>query len=332
MKLLIFNLNQKKTLKKKKTVQQQFYSTASLEDPLKNSSSSSRNSSSASGGNNNNTTITLLGQSYPLDAISNISPAIASKLNRNLLFTPNHPLSILKKRIEMFFNGSQHSLQKLDPLAPKTYTVLDSLSPIVSTHQNFDSLLVPEDHVSRSRNDTYYVNKTTVLRCHTSAHQVDAMRKGLTSILISGDVYRRDEIDSSHYPAFHQMEGIRLFSDAELKSANPEYSEMFSQSNESSSSSSSSSPEEQKKKQQAHNQLAVSIVEKDLKFVLEHLAKHLFGADTPIRWVDAYFPFTHPSWEMEVFFQNKWMEILGCGVIQQPIVKAAGKYIYLYYD
>ena len=39
--------------------------------------------------------------------------------------------------------------------------------------KNFDELLVPADHVSRSVNDTYYINETHVLRCHTSAHQAE---------------------------------------------------------------------------------------------------------------------------------------------------------------
>ena len=37
---------------------------------------------------------------------------------------------------------------------------------------NFDDVLVPADHISRSANDTFYVDEQTVLRCHTSAHQV----------------------------------------------------------------------------------------------------------------------------------------------------------------
>lgn len=71
--------------------------------------------------------------------------------------------------------------------------------------QNFDDVLVPEDHVSRSYNDTYYIDPQTVLRCHTSAHQAELLRSGYTHFLVTGDVYRRDSIDSTHYPVFHQV-------------------------------------------------------------------------------------------------------------------------------
>lgn len=77
------------------------------------------------------------------------------------------------------------------------YDFLDSYSPIVTTHMNFDSLLVPGDHVSRGPNDTYYLNKEQLLRTHTSAHQAQTMAKH-DNFLVSGDVYRRDEIDARH--------------------------------------------------------------------------------------------------------------------------------------
>ena len=55
----------------------------------------------------------------------------------------------------------------------------------------------------------------TLLRTHTSAHQSTLMREGREAFLCTGDVYRRDEIDATHFPAFHQMEGVKLF-DPEL--------------------------------------------------------------------------------------------------------------------
>lgn len=92
------------------------------------------------------------------------------------------------------------------------FQYFDNLSPVVSAEDCFDAMLVPKDHVSRRPTDTYYVNETTVLRAHTSAHEVPTMKQGIREFLVSGDVYRRDEIDASHYPVFHQMEGVRIFS------------------------------------------------------------------------------------------------------------------------
>ena len=42
--------------------------------------------------------------------------------------------------------------------------------------------------------------------------------------------------------------------------------------------------------------------------------------DIQYRWVDAYFPFTHPSFEMEIKVGNEWIEMLGCGVLRQEIL------------
>ena len=43
-------------------------------------------------------------------------------------------------------------------------------------------------------------------------------------------------------------------------------------------------------------------------------------SDVECRWVDAYFPFTHPSFELEIRYQNEWIEMLGCGVLRQDIL------------
>uniref|UniRef100_A0A8C0QK99 phenylalanine--tRNA ligase n=1 Tax=Chelonoidis abingdonii TaxID=106734 RepID=A0A8C0QK99_CHEAB len=69
---------------------------------------------------------------------------------------------------------------------------------------------------------------------------------------------------------------------------------------------------------------AVRLVEFNLKQVLTKLVTHLFGDGLEIRWVDCYFPFTHPSFEMEISFQGEWMEVLGCGVMEQQLVNSAG--------
>nr|XP_029148107.1 phenylalanine--tRNA ligase, chloroplastic/mitochondrial isoform X2 [Arachis hypogaea] len=62
----------------------------------------------------------------------------------------------------------------------------------------------------------------------------------------------------------------------------------------------------------------------DLKKCLEGLARHLFGS-VEMRWVDTYFPFTNPSFELEIYFKEKWLEVLGCGVTEQEILRKNGK-------
>ncbi|XP_057448801.1 phenylalanine--tRNA ligase, chloroplastic/mitochondrial-like [Lotus japonicus] len=162
---------------------------------------------------------------------------------------------------------------------------------IIFMLQNFDDVLVPEDHVSRSYNDTYYVDPQTVLRCHTSAHHAELLKNGNTHFLVTGDVYRRDSIDSTHYPVFHQMEGFRVFVPDEWEASGMD---------------------------------GTSFAAADLKKCLEGLACHLFGA-VEMRWVDTYFPFINPSFELEIYFKEKWMEVLGCGVTEQEILKRNGK-------
>lgn len=58
------------------------------------------------------------------------------------------------------------------------FAVIDNQPRVVSVFDNFDSLLVPANHVSRSVQDTYYINKDYCLRAHTSAHQHCLIRQG----------------------------------------------------------------------------------------------------------------------------------------------------------
>ena len=91
------------------------------------------------------------------------------------------------------------------------FQAFDTFPPVVLKQNCFDDLLIPADHVSRSPSDTYYVDDLHCLRTHTSAHQSTLIKSGEDEFLVSGDVYRRDEIDSTHYPVFHQMEGVKMF-------------------------------------------------------------------------------------------------------------------------
>jgi len=97
------------------------------------------------------------------------------------------------------------------------FVAFENLNPVVTPHQNFDSLLVPVDHPSRSSSDTYYVNSMHLLRSHMTAHDEELIRSGFNAFLLVGDVFRRDEIDASHYPVFHQVDGVCLFTENEAR-------------------------------------------------------------------------------------------------------------------
>lgn len=61
-------------------------------------------------------------------------------------------------------------------------------------------------------------------------------------------------------------------------------------------------------------EVANQVIVEDLKNLLSGLATHLFG-DVPMRWNEDYFPFTEPSFELEIMFNNKWMEVLGMMIL-----------------
>merc|ERR1712023_538285 len=69
-------------------------------------------------------------------------------------------------------------------------------------------------------------------------------------------------------------------------------------------------------------QEAKRLAETELKDILSGLAKHIFG-DVEMRWNEDYFPFTEPSFELEVRFEEKWLEVLGCGVIHDEVYSNA---------
>ncbi len=54
------------------------------------------------------------------------------------------------------------------------------------------------------------------------------------------------------------------------------------------------------------------------------MAKHLFG-NVEMRWKEDYFPFTEPSFELEVLFNGNWLEVLGCGVIHDEVMASSGR-------
>jgi len=225
---------------------------------------------------------------------NNVTPYIADLVGRNLHQIESHPLGIIKSKIEAYFNS-------LDGVE---FAIEDSLDPLVNAQECFDDLLIPPDHPGRKPSDTYYVSRPggreisaatdTLMRTHTSAHQSTLMKQGKEAFLCTGDVYRRDEIDATHFPVFHQMEGVKLF-DPELVGGAMSREEWLESE-------------------------GCKVIAADLKKTLEGLVDELFG---PVekQWRDDYFPFTEPSFELDIYYNGDWMEVLGCGVIHSGVLK-----------
>lgn len=254
--------------------------------------------------------VKILDKNYACDHMTNVTPTIIGLVGRNLHLTPHHPITILKKRVVRHFHQT-YTARTGNAL----YAHFDNIPPVVTTEQNFGSLLIPDGHVSRTKRDNYYINADTVLRAHTSAHQRDFIRMGFDRFLVTGDVYRRDEIDQSHYPVFHQMEGVRLFTRDELFQRSLDDSLGLFE---------ASGSVETQDKQKPHTLEAVKLMELHLKDTLVKLIQSLFGGETEYRWNPCYFPFTHPSYELEIKFKGEWMEVLGSGIMRQDILSKGG--------
>ncbi len=77
-------------------------------------------------------------------------------------------------------------------------------------HYNFELLNLPKNHPARDAQDTFYVDDNIVMRTHTSPVQARVMlsRKPPIRVVCPGRVFRADEIDATHSPVFHQIEGL----------------------------------------------------------------------------------------------------------------------------
>lgn len=138
----------------------------------------------------------VYGQDFQKDEWTSLTPYIVKLLQRDLVTTGKQPINLVSEATKHFFNG---------------YHNFHFDNPIVTPNDNFDALLIPKDHVSRSKKDSYYLSKDFLLRTHTSAHQNHCLASGKTKFICIGDVYRRDEIDRNHYPVFHQCEAFDTF-------------------------------------------------------------------------------------------------------------------------
>lgn len=120
-----------------------------------------------------------------------------------LLPPVGHPHPITRVRAEME-----------DIFVSMGYSVEDG-PEIESTYYNFEALNIPAGHPSRDPSDTFYISDDRVLRTHTSPVQVRTMeqRQPPIRIVCPGRVFRRDDLDATHSPMFHQIEGLLVDKD-----------------------------------------------------------------------------------------------------------------------
>ena len=168
---------------------------------------------------------------------------------------------------------------------------------IETDFNNFTALNIPPEHPARQDHDTFYFAETPdgtrpVLRTHTSPVQIRTLlaNKPPLRIIAPGRVYRSDS-DQTHTPMFHQVEGLVIDEETHL----------------------------------GH-----------LKWVLEEFCKAFFEVrEVKMRFRASHFPFTEPSMEVDIGYAkvgdeirigegDKWLEILGCGMVHPNVLKNVG--------
>lgn len=130
-----------------------------------------------------------------------------------------HPNTIALEEVERIFVGMGYEVVE-GPEVEKDY-------------YNFEALNIPADHPAKDEQDTFYINGDILLRTQTSGVQVHEMEKGKLPIrmIAPGRVFRADEVDATHSPSFHQIEGLVIDKNitfADLKGTLAEFAkEMF---------------------------------------------------------------------------------------------------------
>ena len=162
---------------------------------------------------------------------------------------------------------------------------------------NFDALNMPADHPARQEHDTFYFNEKPdgsrmVLRTHTSPVQIRTMlsQKPPIRIIAPGRTFRSDS-DMTHTPMFNQVEALVIDETTHMG---------------------------------------------NLKWILEEFCKAFFEVDdVKMRFRASHFPFTEPSMEVDINYAreggqlkigtgDKWLEILGSGMVHPNVIKAGG--------
>ena len=144
---------------------------------------------------------------------------------------------------------------------------------------NFTALNTPEYHPARDMQDTFFLENGNVMRTQTSAIQIRSMEKIGAPIKMFGigATYRK-EMDATHSPMFHQIEGLYI-----------------------------------------DKNITMSDLIADVR---EFLKRFFEMDDVKLRIRPSYFPFTEPSIEIDLMWQNKkWLEIMGAGMVHPNVLR-----------
>lgn len=194
--------------------------------------------------------------------------------------------------------------ERLDVTAPSTYTPVGHRHPLITTteeivdifcglgyrveegpeietdHYNFTALNIPPHHPARDMQDTFYLSEHELLRTHTSPVQIRHLEKNPPPVRIvaPGRVYRRDAVDATHSPVFHQVELLAIDEGLDFS---------------------------------------------HLRGTVTAFLQAFFG-DLPVRFRASYFPFTEPSAEVDVQWRGRWLEVMGCGMVDPAVLEGLG--------
>ena len=151
---------------------------------------------------------------------------------------------------------------------------------IETDHYNFSALNIPEDHPARDMQDTFYLGADLLMRTHTSPVQIRHLEENPPPVRIvaPGRVYRRDAVDATHSPVFHQVEVLAIDEGLDFS---------------------------------------------HLRGTVMAFLKAFFG-DLPVRFRASYFPFTEPSAEVDVQWRGRWLEVMGCGMVDPAVLEGLG--------
>ena len=197
---------------------------------------------------------------------------------------------LLRETIDVTAPASGIPVGHRHPLITTTEQIVDLFcglgyrvaeGPEVETdHYNFSALNIPEDHPARDMQDTFYLGGNLLLRTHTSPVQIRYLEENPPPVRIvaPGRVYRRDAVDATHSPVFHQVEVLAIDEGLDFS---------------------------------------------HLRGTVMAFLKAFFG-DMPVRFRASYFPFTEPSAEVDVQWRGRWLEVMGCGMVDPAVLEGLG--------